>query len=77
MACVLQFIDAFPVNRRLCTYGFEKDQRVTHVTAPLSHLTRHASVWGKAESMHVGVSDSHKAFDNVTLRAIIKAMLHL
>eukprot|EP00959_Pyramimonas_sp_CCMP1952_P070434 1471188-Pyramimonas_sp.AAC.1 len=27
--------------------------------------------------MHVGVLDIHKAFDNVTLRAIIKAMLHL
>eukprot|EP00959_Pyramimonas_sp_CCMP1952_P406340 8516202-Pyramimonas_sp.AAC.1 len=26
--------------------------------------------------MHVGVLDIHKAFDNVTLRSIIKAMLH-
>eukprot|EP00959_Pyramimonas_sp_CCMP1952_P309814 6483155-Pyramimonas_sp.AAC.1 len=63
-ACVLQFIDAFPVNRQLCTCGFEKDQKVTNVTAPLPHLARHANVRGQAESMHVGVLDIHKAFDN-------------
>eukprot|EP00959_Pyramimonas_sp_CCMP1952_P379147 7941855-Pyramimonas_sp.AAC.1 len=55
-------------------YEFQKSHKVHHMTAPLLHMTRHATLWGKSESIHMGIMDTKKAFDHATVSMVIRAM---
>eukprot|EP00959_Pyramimonas_sp_CCMP1952_P142601 2985632-Pyramimonas_sp.AAC.1 len=65
------------ISKQLATYGFQKSHKVHHMAAPLLHMTRHATLWGKGESIHMGIMDIKKAFDHVTVSMVIRAMEHL
>eukprot|EP00959_Pyramimonas_sp_CCMP1952_P056553 1181019-Pyramimonas_sp.AAC.1 len=47
MACLLIFVDEHGHAKKLATYGFQKSHKVHHMTAPMLHMTRRATLWGK------------------------------
>ena len=61
MACLLIFVEEHGHVNNLATYGFQRNHSVHHMTAPLLHLTQHAALWGKQESLHMCVLDIRKS----------------
>eukprot|EP00959_Pyramimonas_sp_CCMP1952_P415072 8697093-Pyramimonas_sp.AAC.1 len=47
MARLLMSVEEHVHTKKLATYGFQKSHKVHHMTAPILHMTRRATLWGK------------------------------
>ena len=61
--------------REIMTCGFEKGQRVEDVTEPLRSMAAAADEWGSDLSWHLFSGDVKEAFDILSIKDALKAMM--
>eukprot|EP00959_Pyramimonas_sp_CCMP1952_P159563 3337743-Pyramimonas_sp.AAC.1 len=59
---------------KLGLYGFAGGRHTWEIAAPLKGIAQHASIWGKNQSACIAPADIARAFDNVTLSTLARAM---
>ena len=58
-------------------FGFMPGRRTTEITAATKHLCKHASIWGKGQTLWLCSCDILKAYDHLRLTTCLKAMKEL
>eukprot|EP00959_Pyramimonas_sp_CCMP1952_P236041 4933034-Pyramimonas_sp.AAC.1 len=63
--------------QRLGLYGFSLGRSPWEIVGPLKQICQHGSVWGKSnndQTAYVAQADIKKAFDNITIQVVARAL---